>query len=83
MNEVWAAALLADSGAATPSIAPRRTSPDAVETRFSSEYDVNDASTCPPPGSTPSSDPRAVPRSTGGTIRRSSARFSQSPLTFW
>ena len=65
MNDVCAAALLADSGAATPSMAPCRTPRGVLEMRFSTEYDVNAASTWPPPGSTPSSEPMVVPRSTG------------------
>ncbi len=37
MNEVWAAALLADSGPATPSIAPCPNVSGCLETRFSTE----------------------------------------------
>ena len=37
MNEVWAAALFADSGPATPSIAPLPNSSGCFETRFSTE----------------------------------------------
>ena len=50
--------------------------------RFSSEYDVNAASTCPAPGSTPSSEPMVVPRSTGPVMVRASSRVSHRPLTF-
>jgi hypothetical protein len=73
MNDVWAAALFADSGPATPSIAPRPNSCGRFETRFSTAYEVKDASTCPPPGSTPSAAPRPVPRRIGATIRRRSS----------
>ena len=37
MNEVWAPALLADSGAATPSMAPLPNSAECFETFFSME----------------------------------------------
>jgi hypothetical protein len=37
MNDVWAAALLADSGPATPSIAPFPNSSGCFEARFSTE----------------------------------------------
>ena len=82
MKEVCAAALFADSGEATPSMAPRPKFSGCFDTRFSTEYDVNAARTCPPPGSTPSADPIAVPRSTGIRIRRKSSRLSHSPCTF-
>ena len=82
MKEVCAAALFAYSGEATPSMAPRPKFSGCFYTRFSTEYDVNAARTCPPPGSTPSAEPIAVPRSTGIRIRRKSSRLSHRPCTF-
>jgi hypothetical protein len=37
----------------------------------------------PPPGSTPSSEPSVVPRSTAGQERRKSSRVGQSRAMFW
>ena len=45
MNDVCAAALFADSGPATPSIAPWPNSRCRFEIRFSTAYEVNEAST--------------------------------------
>ena len=83
MNEVCAAALLADSGPATPSMAPLPNFSGCFDTRFSTEYDVNEARMWPPPGSTPRADPSAVPRSTGPVIRRASSRLSHRFSTFF
>ena len=82
MNDVCAAALLADSGAATPSMAPLPNFSGFLEIRFSREYDVKLASTWPPPGSTPSSEPIVVPRRTGIRMRRKSSLVSHRPWTF-
>lgn len=81
MNEVCAAALLADSGAATPSIAPWPKRCGVLLIRFSTEYEVNEASTWPPPGRMPSSEPMAVPRRTGATIFVSCSRDGLSVVT--
>ncbi|GAB3960102.1 hypothetical protein GCM10027614_81040 [Micromonospora vulcania] len=81
MNDVCAAALLADSGPATPSIAPRPNSCGRLEIRFSTAYEVNEARTWPPPGRTPSAAPRPVPRRIGPTVRRRSARVGQRFVT--
>ena len=82
MNDVCAAALLADSGAATPSMTPVPNFFGSFERFFSTEYDVKLASTCPPPGSTPRTEPSAVPRRTGIRMRRKSSLLSQRPSTF-
>lgn len=74
MNEVCAAALLADSGPATPSMAPVPNSCAYLDAFFSSEYDANEASVAPPPGRMPSSEPSAVPRRMAGTMRLKSSR---------
>ena len=66
MNDVCAPALLADSGPATPWIAPLPNCDGSLAIFFSIVYDANDDSIAPPPGSTPSTDPSAVPRSTAG-----------------
>jgi len=73
MNEVCAAALLADSGPATPSIAPLPNSCENFDVFFSSEYAANEASAAPPPGRIPSAEPSAVPRSTAGIMRLKSS----------
>ena len=57
MNEVCAAALLALSGAATPSIAPRPNRDGSLAIFFSSVYAANDAITAPPPGRMPRIEP--------------------------
>ena len=82
MNEVCAAALLADSGPATPSMAPLPNSCEYFEAFFSSEYDANDASVAPPPGRMPSTEPSAVPRSTAGIMRLKSSRLGHRLRTW-
>ena len=62
MNDDVAAALLAVSGAATPSMAPRPNRSGVLETRFSTAYAASEASTAPPPGSTPRTKPITEPR---------------------
>src|SRR6476659_315096 len=52
MNEVCAPALLADSGPATPRMSPLPNLLVEPASFFSIEYDANDASSAPPPGST-------------------------------
>ena len=74
MKDVWAPALLADSGPATPSIAPLPNSSGCRDSFFSSEYEANEASIAPPPGKMPRIDPMAVPRKIGAIIRRISSR---------
>src|SRR6187551_3124844 len=53
MNDVCAPALFADSGPATPRMSPLPKVPLLPASFFSSEYDANDDSSAPPPGSTP------------------------------
>jgi hypothetical protein len=74
--------LLADSGPATPSIAPWPKDFGFFETFFSIAYEANEARTCPAPGRMPSADPMPVPRSTGPAIRRRSARDGITFRTF-
>ncbi|MNS88885.1 hypothetical protein D3C72_1228770 [compost metagenome] len=81
MKDVCAAALLADSGPATPSMAPLPNSWAYFDVFFSSEYAANEASEAPPPGRMPSAEPSMVPRSTAGIMRRKSSRLGKSPVT--
>src|ERR671938_1672099 len=62
MNLHCASALFADSGPATPSIAPRPKRDGSFATFFSIMYEENDAIDGPVPGSTPKNAPSAVPR---------------------
>src|SRR5271157_1313553 len=62
MKEEEAAELFADSGAATPSMAPVPNFWGSFETLFSRPYDMNDARTGPPPGRMPRKKPTRVPR---------------------
>src|SRR6188472_2300122 len=60
MNDVCAPALFADSGPATPWIAPLPKGTRGLRTSFfSTVYDANDDSSAPPPGSTPRIEPSA------------------------
>ncbi len=83
MNEVWAPALFADSGPATPSIAPLPKRSGVFEIFFSIAYEANDDRTAPPPGNTPSSEPRAVPRIAGMTEALNSAQLGSRRPTFF
>ncbi len=69
-----AAALLAASGPATPSIAPVPNSSGCFDTFFSTAYAMNDAMVAPAPGSTPIRKPITVPRSTAKRLRMKSMR---------
>src|SRR5581483_4829773 len=80
MNDVCAPALFADSGPATPWIAPLPNSDGSSASFFSTEYDANDDSIAPPPGSTPSIEPSAVPRSTAGAALRNCSFVNHRPL---
>ena len=53
MKDAWQAALFADSGPATPSIAPLPNSSGCFENFFSIAYEVNVEMTIPPPGRLP------------------------------
>ena len=68
-----AAALLAASGPATPSIAPRPNSSGRRDRRFSSAYDRKVGISAPPAGMVPNGKPMAVPRSHAGHERRQSS----------
>ncbi len=61
MNLHWASALLADSGPATPSIAPWPKRDGSLATFFSTMYELNEAIDGPVPGRTPKKAPSAVP----------------------
>src|SRR5262252_7431159 len=74
------AALLADSGPATPSIAPLPKRSGWGETRFSSAYDMNEAVTGPPPGTRPRMKPSPLPRSIARHEARQSARVGHRPV---
>src|SRR6476469_10055779 len=69
MNDVCAQALFADSGPATPWIAPLQNSDGSVASFIATLYDANDDNMAPPPDSTPRTDPSAVPGSTAGHAR--------------
>ena len=73
-----AAALLAASGPATPSIAPRPNSSRSRARRFSSAYERNVGISAPPAGSVPSGNPIAAPRSHGFHERDHSSRVIHS-----
>src|SRR5450631_1077239 len=81
MNEVCAPALLADSGPATPWIAPFPKRLGSFATFFSNAYDANEASIAPPPGSKPRIEPRPVPRRTAGHACLNWSLVSQRELT--
>lgn len=65
MNEVWAAALFAASGEATPSIAPALKRAGSRAIFFSSVYAANEDSAGPVPGRRPKNAPTPGPRSAG------------------
>ena len=68
-----AAALFADSGAATPSIAPLPNCSGCADTFFSTVYERNDATVGPAPGSMPTRKPSTVPRTIAQRLRAQSA----------
>ena len=75
-----AAALLAASGPATPSIAPSRpNSSRRGDRRRSIMYERKVGISEPPAGRAPMGKPSAVPRSHGFHDRRQSSRVIQSP----
>ena len=73
-----AAALLADSGPATPSIAPRPNSSGCFETFFSTAYDMKVAIVGPAPGRMPTKKPSTVPRAIAQRLRSQSTARSAS-----
>ena len=77
MKDEVAAALLADSGPATPSIAPRPKREGSFATRFSAAYAARLAITAPPPGSTPRKKPMTEPRPIAGAACLRSLRDGQ------
>ncbi len=83
MNDVCAPALLADSGAATPRMLPWPNGGFAFlpPSFFSTVYAAKEASSAPPPGSTPSTAPMPVPRSTAPEAAFTSAQVGISEPT--
>src|SRR5215467_3804898 len=79
INELVAALLFADSGAATPSIAPLPNRSGCLLSFFSSAYEMNDEMIAPPPGSTPIKNPSNDPRAMGAADVRHSSRFGSRP----
>ena len=76
------AALLADSGPATPSMAPWPNSSGCRETFFSTVYERNEAIVAPAPGRIPMKKPSTLPRSIAQRERIQSAvdgRQSRNP----
>src|SRR5262245_22714095 len=73
------AALLADSGPATPSMAPLPKPSGYADIRFSRAYDMNDAVTGPPPGTRPNRNPNPLPRRMGRHEARQSANVGHRP----
>jgi len=72
---VWAAALLADSGAVTPSMAPLPKRLGSLATFFSTAYDMKAAMLGPVPGKAPMKPPMPEPRNMGRTDWRTSSRL--------
>ena len=81
MKLACAAALFADSGAATPSIAPLPKRSGVLETFFSRLYAEKAAMVGPPPGKIPNTVPMAVPRTMAPNELLRSARLGHSPVT--
>src|SRR5690349_21940279 len=82
MNLHCASALLADSGPATPSIAPCPKRDGSLASFFSTMYDENDAMEGPVPGNTPKKAPSAVPRAIAGAEVLMSVHVGQRFFTF-
>src|SRR5262247_1781095 len=72
------AELLADSGPATPSIAPCPKRSGYLESRRSTAYETKDAMMCAEPGMMPIKKPRTVPRPMGQSEARHSSRDGKS-----
>ena len=78
-----AAALLAASGPATPSIAPLPNSSGCFASFFSSAYERNVGISAPPAGIEPNGNPMKVARSQGGIERfQSSIDIQIDPFSF-
>src|SRR3954467_15389309 len=82
MNLHCASALFADSGPATPSIAPLPKRDGSLAIFFSTMYDENDAIEGPVPGNTPKNAPSAVPRTIAGAACLTSAHVGHRFFTF-
>ena len=83
MNEVCAPALLADLGAgdALDRALAERDCADCAPSSSRPCRTANDASSAPPPGSTPRIEPSAVPRSTDGQASLKSRLVGHRPFT--
>src|SRR5690554_275759 len=79
---VIAAALFADSGLATPSIAPLPKRSGCLDTFFSTAYPMNDAIAAPVPGNAPRTEPMPPPLITGKKLRLTSARDGKRLFRF-
>ena len=81
MNLHWASALFADSGPATPSIAPLPKREGSFAIFFSIMYEENEAIAGPVPGSTPRNAPMPVPLTIGQKDAFRSALVGMRPVT--
>ncbi len=81
-NAPVAAALLADSGPATPSIAPLPKRSGVFEMRRSIPYDTNDEMMCAEPGMMPMRKPSTLPRAMGPAESRNSSREGMRSRSF-
>jgi len=80
MKPLLDAALLADSGPATPSMAPLPNSSGYFENLFSAAYETKEEMTAPPPGRMPSRKPISVPLPMGLADFRQSSVVGKSCL---
>src|SRR3989304_6258370 len=76
------AALLADSGPATPSITPVPNFSGRFDTFFSKAYERNVAMIPPPPGNIPKKNPKKDPRIIGPVESFQSFKLGSKPLIF-
>ncbi len=81
IKEVCAAALLADSGAATPFMLPFPKLSGFLDIFFSNIYEEKEASTAPPPGRIPRRHPDRVPLRTAGIQVMNSFLLSMNPVS--
>src|SRR6266478_9859894 len=82
IKDVCAPALLADSGAATPSMAPLPNWARFFETFFSMEYAAKEPKIEPLPGRMPNAEPIIVPRRMGAIMRFQSSLVGHRPVIF-
>src|SRR3990170_3303552 len=82
MNLHWASALFADSGPATPSMAPLPKRDGSFASFFSTMYEENEAMAGPVPGNTPKNAPIPVPLKMGPKDCLKSFQVGKRPVTF-